>query len=372
MIKKFSNKLVLTLITLLMSTVASADVKMSFGEIGKITPGSVFELPIILDSDADIKSLSFDLRLPEGLEALYAEKNNSRAKGNGWTCNVTPAPDNEGAFRFGLINFSKNILAGEGEVAVITIAAGDVIEDGDITFENVEVILKNGETEADVETETGSVEVTNIYPGLMSFTAEASPIVPGEVFTVTVSLENDVPLTGFTAYINLPEGFEIVANEDDDIITPGERVPENYQWSYNEDNGKIGLLKASTADIEGESGELFSFNVQAPDEIDAESVITLTNFIGSIKGSVTSFDFDSDITLDVIGTSKVIPGDIDEDGDVDADDLALFIQALAAGKVPSEDSEDFIRYDVNQNGSINIADAQAIFNIFMYGSIEGK
>lgn len=371
MIKKFSNKLVLTLITLLMSTVASADVKLSFGEFGKITPGSVFDLPVILDSDDDIKSLSFDLRLPEGLSAIMAEKNNSRAKGSGWTCNVTPAPDNEGAFRFGLINFSKYILAGEGEIAFITIEAGDVIEDGDITFENVEVIMKD-ESVADVETEAGSVEVTNVYPGLMSFTAETSAIVPNGVFTITVSLANDVPLTGFTAYVTLPEGFEIVPNEDDDFITPGARVPENYQWSYNETTGKIGLLKASTADIDDESGVLFSFNVKAPEEIDPESTITLTNFIGSVKGSMASFDFDSDIELNVFGTSKVLPGDIDKDGDVDAEDLALFIQALAAQQLPTGDSDDFARYDANQNGVINIADAQAIFNIFMYGNASGR
>ena len=50
----------------------------------------------------------------------------------------------------------------------------------------------------------------------------------------------------------------------------------------------------------------------------------------------------------------------------------LFIQALAGGKLPTLDSEDFTRYDANQNGVINIADAQAIFNIFMYGSASGK
>ena len=371
MIKKFSNKLVLTLLALMLGVVANAEVKLSLGEFGKITPGAIFDLPIILDSDADIKSLSFDLRMPEGLIAVSAEKNNSRAKGTGWTCNVTAAPDNDGAFRFGLINFSKSILAGQGEVAVITIAADDVIEEGEITFENVEILMKDG-ADADVTTEPATVEVSNIYPGLMSFSAESTDIVPGETFTVTVNLDNDVPLTGFTAYLTLPEGFEPVYNEDGDFIVPGVRVPDNYQWSYNKKTGKIGFMKASTADLEDESGELFSFTVEAPKEIEKDAVITLTDFIGSIKGSSASFGFDSDITLKVFGAKKIIPGDIDKDGDVDADDLALFIQALATNQLPAATSEDFIRYDVNQNGSINIADAQAIFNIFMYGSIEGK
>ena len=63
---------------------------------------------------------------------------------------------------------------------------------------------------------------------------------------------------------------------------------------------------------------------------------------------------------------QVLRGDINADGVVDADDLALFIAALAYDRLPSDpSSEEFYRYDANGNGAINIADAQAIFNMVL-------
>ena len=63
---------------------------------------------------------------------------------------------------------------------------------------------------------------------------------------------------------------------------------------------------------------------------------------------------------------QVLRGDINADGVVDADDLALFIAALAYDRLPSDpNSEEFYRYDANGNGAINIADAQAIFNMVL-------
>jgi hypothetical protein len=49
---------------------------------------------------------------------------------------------------------------------------------------------------------------------------------------------------------------------------------------------------------------------------------------------------------------------------VDADDLALFINALYNDTLPTDpESEEFIRYNANGDKIISIADAQAIFNM---------
>jgi hypothetical protein len=286
-----------------------------------------------------------------------------------------PTNLNPGAYRAGLMNFTKNISAGSGVIAVISASCSDIMETGDITLENVEVTLANG-TVADVEAEDGKIEISTVYPGIMQFSAPDYIVNPGETFMVEVSLDNDIDLRSFQSRLQLPEGFELVEDEDEgEYIIGSDRNPEGTMYSYTEGAGIIGMLNMSGEPLEGESGVLFRFAVKAPEELAAESVITIKGFKGQVKGYTTSFGFDSDIALTVYNQKMLvvnIPGDIDQDGDVDADDLALFIQALAGGKLPTLDSEDFTRYDANQNGVINIADAQAIFNIFMYGSASGK
>ena len=376
MIKKFSNKLVLTLLALMVGTVANAAVKLSIGQVSGATPGAVIEIPVYLDNDAAVATVGFDVRFPKGIVPISMEKNNERAKGTqGWTCNIMPTNLNPGAYRAGLMNFTKNISAGSGVIAVISASCSDIMETGDITLENVEVTLANG-TVADVETEDGKVEISTVYPGIMQFSAPDYIINPGETFMVEVSLDNDIDLRSFQSKLQLPEGFELVEDEDEgEYIIGSDRNPEGTMYSYTEGAGIIGMLNMSGEPLEGESGVLFRFAVKAPEELAAESVITIKGFKGMVKGFTTSFGFDSDIALTVYNQKMLvvnIPGDIDQDGDVDADDLALFIQALAGGKLPTLDSEDFTRYDANQNGVINIADAQAIFNIFMYGSASGK
>ena len=59
-----------------------------------------------------------------------------------------------------------------------------------------------------------------------------------------------------------------------------------------------------------------------------------------------------------------VAGDITGTGEVDEDDVDLFIEQLLGGQLPTDaTSDDFARYDVNGDGVVNIADAQAILNL---------
>ena len=371
MIKKYTKELMLTLLALLVCSVANAGVKLSVGQVENVIPGSTIEIPVYLESDAAVATIGFDVRFPQGISAISMVKNNERAKGTqGWICDIKLNGLNPGAYRAGLMNLSlKSITAGSGVVATIFAECADQIEEGTIALENIEITLADGKT-AEVVVENGSISTSNVYPGLVKFTAsDYYNVYPGTEFTVSVALDNDIEVRSFQANLTLPEGFELVEDEETgDIFNASERNPAGVSYLY--DNGILVMVNASGDPIEGQSGTLFSFRVKAPEEMPMrEYVITLTDFKGQVKGQTTSFDYNSDIVIKINGA---LPGDIDKDGDVDADDLALFIQALAAGKLPSLDSDDFIRYDANENGVINIADAQAIFNIFMYGSASGR
>ena len=466
MIKKFSNKLVLTLLALMVGTVANAGVKLSLSPLSGVTPGNEYTVSVIVESEVALASVGFDVKFPEGIVPVEMVKNNDRAKGtNGWICNITPSQTNPGFYTAGLTNFNKNIFAGTAPVAYITVEAGDVIGAGKVEIENVEIILA-GQSVAtdDVEVVNPDMSGSSVYPGIMLFSADYFAVKPGEIFTVNVMLDNDAALRSFQCDVEL-NGFELIEDEvEGDIFVGSDRNPDPTLYMYNPENGLLGMLVSSKDQLEGNSGVLFSFKVKAPDSFPKKSVISLKNFRGcSVQGFSTSFKLENDLEINITNqlildyeaaqaavdalqdnldaaknaendplrkaaidkmknaieaiqdaidglddianpaqlnpkfdlagfmeevadvqeaidalkaaideACAIIPGDIDKDGDIDADDLALFIQALATSQLPAATSEDFVRYDVNQNGSINIADAQAIFNIFMYGSIEGK
>ena len=303
MIKIFSNKLVLAMLALMVGTVANAAVKLSIGKVTGVLPKATIEIPVYLENDADVSTVGFDVRLPKGITPTAMAKNNERAKGSqGWACNIQPTVENPGAFRAGLYSFEKKIAAGEGLIATITAVCADVIEDGDIVLENVEVTLTDN-TVVEVETENGSVSTSTVYPGNLSFTADKEfAVYAGQEIEVAVALNNDIELRSFQADMQLPEGFTLVFDEDEDAykIIPADRVPQGTSFSYNVNNGRIIMLNMSGEPLVGSEGTLFTFTVKTPEQMPAESEITLKGFSGQVKGYTTSFDFNSDITIKVL------------------------------------------------------------------------
>jgi hypothetical protein len=95
-----------------------------------------------------------------------------------------------------------------------------------------------------------------------------------------------------------------------------------------------------------------------------EYVAVLT-FFGNYDGYVEK-------TITVGSAQASIPGDVTGSGEVDMDDVDGFIEDILAGNIPTDPtSDDFIRYDANQDGRIDIADAQAILNLAMGLNADG-
>ena len=95
-----------------------------------------------------------------------------------------------------------------------------------------------------------------------------------------------------------------------------------------------------------------------------EYVAVLT-FFGNYAGYVEK-------TITVGSAEGPIPGDVNAGGDVQMDDANKFVENLLSGELPTDPtSDDFIRYDANQDGKIDIADAQAIINLAMGMNADG-
>ena len=95
-----------------------------------------------------------------------------------------------------------------------------------------------------------------------------------------------------------------------------------------------------------------------------EYVAVLT-FFGNYAGYVEK-------TITVGSAQGPIPGDVNVGGDVQMDDADNFVEDLLSGNLPTDPTtDDFIRYDANQDGRIDIADAQAIMNLAMGLNADG-
>ena len=73
-------------------------------------------------------------------------------------------------------------------------------------------------------------------------------------------------------------------------------------------------------------------------------------------------------------SNKPIPGDVSGTGNgkVEENDLDAFIEDFLNGNIPTDpNSDDFKRYDANQDGKIDVADAQAILNLWMGRNADG-
>ena len=94
--------------------------------------------------------------------------------------------------------------------------------------------------------------------------------------------------------------------------------------------------------------------------------LAVLSFFGNYEGYVEK-------TIKVAATPQgPIPGDVTASNVVELDDVENFINDILEGNVPTDPtSDDFIRYDGNGDGRIDIADAQAILNLAMRLNADG-
>ena len=94
--------------------------------------------------------------------------------------------------------------------------------------------------------------------------------------------------------------------------------------------------------------------------------IAVLTFKGLYSGTVEKI-------ITVVKGNLPIRGDVNKSGSVKFDDVRAFIADFLNGNIPTDPtSDDFIRYDANSDGKINVADAQAILNLAMGLNADGS
>lgn len=337
------------------------------------------EVAVILDNSKEATVFQLDIQMPYGLTIDKSSiTKTDRLSGRGVTLNVSEV---DGKLRIAKTG-GNAVDAGTGAVFTFTVNINNLLAEGEYQIELSNIVISDADAENIADAATATTTVTRgPAPDLSTCTFAADPesleVTVGEEYQIDIMLNNEGAdnLTGFSGLLTLPAGLTIVPGPDGNFIY-SERTPEPLEFAFEEGTNGIAFILSSTNNtlITGTEGIIFSFKVKAGDGIAESSTIKLTKL--SI-GTNTALNQElADVTITVTKAAEpeipTIPGDFGGDGEVDDGDVDTLIDALLDNTYPTDPNDPmFAIYDVNGDGEIDIADAQAAFNLSMGLNIDG-
>ena len=262
---------------------AVADNKVYISDFS-IAAGDEVEIAVNFDTDAtDIRGIDGTIALPAGLSVVqnaYGTNQLTKAdetRAAGFMNNFKPS---NGYFKLrGML--SSNVITGTtGAVAYIKVKAdASLAATSIIKLSNFQIELADG-TKAAAATENTIVTCTSAAPAANSMSADPAEIdLPaGGSAEFTVSLTNEIAVTGFDAVIDLPTG---VTAE----VTKSARLTGAI-FSYNPATKKVTYWGASA--ITGNEGVIFTVKLTADGTFTAPTRVILSDIHITNASSVTT------------------------------------------------------------------------------------
>lgn len=184
----------------------------------------------------------------------------------------------------------------------------------------------------------------------------------GDTIVIPVSMENVDDITAFQTDIYLPEGFELVKNGDEYIVSLSNRKGRDHVIMANDaPDGAIRVLSYSPTlkTFKNNDGELFYLTVKVPDDADGNYRLELNNTI------LTTLDEEEVHALNAANIIKVFAytlGDVDNSGAITVADIVQ-----AARYILNYNPEPFIfdAADINGDGKITITDVVKIAHMVL-------
>ena len=194
--------------------------------------------------------------------------------------------------------------------------------------------------------------------GENAFLISDTTVMHGDVIALPVAMANNESIMAFQTDIFLPEGFTIVADNDNEyFVTPADRMSSDHFIMTNDaNNGSVRVVCYTPQSIpfSGNEGTLFYIHIQVPDEAEGFFSINLRNT------RLTTTDFNELSIPDVSGTIEVkqfIPGDVNGSCTVTVTDIVI-----AAQYVLDMNPSPFIfeAADMNSDGNVTVTDIMLI------------
>ena len=198
-------------------------------------------------------------------------------------------------------------------------------------------------------------------------TAESAAGAPGEEVTVEVRIGDNPGFTNFAVALDYDrEHLTLKRINTKDGSTPylcGSNVSINEVWDAEEK--QYGFVVSASADPVKEDGILFTVTFEiAADFVGVAQVTPVVQYIRNNEAVFSIFEqINGVVTAGTI--TSVLVGDVNGDGIIEYNDVMLAYKAFLGEAELTE--EQLAVVDTNRNGTIEEAEYQAIYQIYIGG-----
>lgn len=215
-----------------------------------------------------------------------------------------------------------------------------------------------------------AIPLTVMAAELTSCTVTAKSVAgePGETVTVAVRIADNPGFTNFAIALDYDrEHLTLKSIETKDGGTPylcGSNVSINKAW--DEDEKKFGFVVSASAEPVKENGILFTVTFEiAADFVGEAQVIPVVKYIRNNEAVFSIFEkIHATVTSGTV--TSVLVGDVNGDGIIEYNDVMLTYKAFLGEAELTE--EQMAVVDSNRNGTVEEAEYQAIYQIYIGGS----
>ena len=174
---------------------------------------------------------------------------------------------------------------------------------------------------------------------------ESFNIAAGQTLQIPVLLLNDTAYSGLQTDLYLPEGLSLDMNDNDEYIIDltSRRDKSHTVASRRLDDGaiRIYVTSVSTREFLGNSGAIMTLSITAASGFNGAAVIALRNSVAD----------------EICEVNAGMKFDVNGDGEINIADINVITDIILGGTV---DELTRRRADVNGDGEINIADINTV------------
>ncbi|MBP5687840.1 MAG: hypothetical protein J6X22_04265 [Muribaculaceae bacterium] len=184
----------------------------------------------------------------------------------------------------------------------------------------------------------------------------------GDTYLMPLLLDNDTVYSTFQTDLYLPEGLEVVLDEGEYIVDLTDRATNNHVVStHQQTDGAIRIFVTSqnVRPFSGNSGAIAIVEIHALPSFSGTKQVSLRGTV-FVEENGRRHDFEDCTAFASSGSTPLVYGDVNCDGNVTASDITELYNYLLNG-----DMTYFNTLDVNNDGNVTAADITAVYDILL-------